>query len=402
MKVELQNIQFFPARGGIESYFYNVSKTLLKLGHEPSVFCAKHIASLPQKENIEDIEINRHKRFNLPLPFRLFNPIYYSTGLQRHINERIDKVDAFWSRHPYYCYATGKVLQRKKPLIYIQAFSFPRFLKINYKKDSLIKKIYIEGIIPQTYLIEKKALSLCDKVVTLSKSEQVEISSFYKMPTNKFLVVPPGVNLERFKPKEKNKVFMNKWNIKEDDYVILTVGRLTAQKNVQMLIKAFSKIRAKKVKLIIVGDGFQRRYLERLVNNLGIKEKTIFTGFRSDVEKFYNLADVFVCSSIYEGFGHVYLEAMASGVPCIGIKSDYPYTIVATEEIIEDGKSGFIVKRDSIEDMALKLDFLINDKKLQMRMSIYARHVCETKYRWESSVGNLLSLTKKIQGQLDE
>jgi len=396
MRIELQNIEFFPAKGGIESYLYNVSRTLLKLGHKPSIFCTKHIPNLLQKENIKGIEVIRHKRFNLPFPFRFFNPIHYAIGLQKYINERVNKVDAFWARHPYYCYATAKVVEKKKPVIFIQATPLPRFLKLNYQRISLANRIYTIGVIPQVYLIEKKALFSCNRIVTLSKSKKKEISDFYKISTNKFSVIPPGVDLERFKLREKDKDFMYKLGIKKNECVILTVGRLVASKNISMLLRAFSKMKIKNTKLIIVGDGFQKIYLQNLAKDLNIEKRVVFTGFIQEVEKFYNIADVFVCPSIYEGFGHVFLEAMASGLPCIGIKSDYPYTIVATEEIIEDGKSGFVVKRNAIEDMAVKLDLLINDRDLRNRMSNLARSICEKRYHWENSVNRLLLLTEEI------
>lgn len=397
MKIELQNIHFALGEGGIESYLYSVSKVLLKMGHSPSVFCARHTLDVPAEENIEGIKIIRHKRLNLPGQFKFFNPIYYSIGLQKYIGKRIDEADAFWTRHPYYCYATGKILENRKPLIFIQATPLPRFLKMNYQNSPLLKRIYTLGIMPQVYFVEKKALGLCDTVVTLSQSKKREISDFYKVPTDKFSVIPPGIDTERFKPVvEKNKDLMKKFGL-DNSYVVLTVGRLAASKNISMLLRAFSKLKTKNVKLLVAGDGFQKPCLQKLASDLSITKNVVFTGTVREVEKIYNLADIFVCPSVYEGFGHVYLEAMASGVPCIGIKSDYPHTIVATEEIIDDGRTGFIVDRYRIEKMAEQIDVLIDDKNLRRAMGTCARKTCEEKYLWEDSVNKLLDITKRLK-----
>ena len=79
-------------------------------------------------------------------------------------------------------------------------------------------------------------------------------------------------------------------------------------------------------------------------------------GNRADVERFYSIADVFVLPSTYEGFGQVFLEAMASGVPCIGLSSDYPNIIVACDEIIRDGRTGYLADPYSIDVLAEKIE----------------------------------------------
>lgn len=117
-----------------------------------------------------------------------------------------------------------------------------------------------------------------------------------------------------------------------------------------------------------------------------------FTGFRNDVQRFYSIADVFVLPSTYEGFGQVFLEAMASGVPCIGLKSNYPDIIVASDEIIINGKNGYLADPYSYDDLADKISSIILDPDLNNSMKDNARKICENSYSWDIHTENLLNI----------
>ena len=399
MRIQLQNMLFYPSFGGIETFLFNVGKVLIKLKHEPSIYCSQHKKELQKTELFQGIEIIRHPRPYLPFPATVFNPVYYVKKLKDYLKEDARDIDMIWSWHPYYCYASLKTFKGKKPIVYFQAFPFPRFLRNNFAHSNFAKEAYIKCIIPQAQLIEKKTIEMCDKISVVSYSEQKEISLFYGAPPSKFTVIPPGVDLEIFKPCVRNEDLLLKLGLNNDSKIVLTAGRLTPQKNIEMLIRAFSLIEDKNSYLIIIGDGWQRPYLEKLADSTGKRNRIKFLGFRQDIEKFFSIADVFVLPSKYEGFGIVFLEAMASGVPCIGLKSDFPRVTVATEEIIDDGETGYCVEPYSIEDMAFKIKNLIGNESLRKIMGSKARVVCEQKYSWERCVNSTLRLAnnEKLQ-----
>lgn len=138
IKVQLQNLLFYPAVGGIENYLYYVAKTLLKMGYRPQILCAKHKVDLPSKEIYENIEIIRHPVYKIPKIISTLTPIYYTKKIQEFLENNIKDIDVIWSRHPYYTYASCK-LEQKAPVIYIQATVFPLYVAYNYSKN-LIKK----------------------------------------------------------------------------------------------------------------------------------------------------------------------------------------------------------------------------------------------------------------------
>lgn len=393
MRVQLQNYTFYPALGGIENYLYYSSKSLLKMGHEPTILCSRHIPQLPETEKYEDINIVRHPVYS-PIIYPIY-PFYRTFRFQKFI-EKMVGIDIILSRHPHYAYASCKAL-KDIPTIYIQATVYPKYREMTTKSSSLISTLKNKSFIPQEKYIEKTAIELSDKVVVLSDMRLKEISDYYGTPKSKFAVIPPGVDLDRFKPRKKDYGLLTSLKIPTKAKIILTICRLAKGKNVEMIIKAFEKTNLKNSSyLVIVGDGPEKGKLEDLCTKLNLNQ-VIFVGRRNDVERFYSIADLFVLTSKYEGFGQVFLEAMASGVPCIGLKADYPEIIVASEEIILENENGFLADPYDFMDLAEKMDILISNDDLKLSMSEKARKTCEKHYSWDQHTKKLIKLIKSVE-----
>jgi len=105
----------------------------------------------------------------------------------------------------------------------------------------------------------------------------------------------------------------------EDDFVIGAVGRLARRKGFDVLVRAFERARLPGARLVIAGEGRERRRLQRLAG-----ERAVFTGFRRDVKDLYQAFDLFVCPSSYEPFGRVIAEALDGGVPVIASDAQGP------------------------------------------------------------------------------
>ena len=393
MNIQLQNILFYPSWGGIESYLYYTAKTLLSLGHTPSILCTRQDQSLAKQMDYEGINVLRHLRPNLPFPLTFFNPTYYVSQINKYLREIKSVPDRIISRHSYYCYASLKAFGEKVPITYIPANAFAEYLSRDYATAGFIKKTYIKAVIPQAYHIEKSVLKICQDIVVLSHSQKKAISDYYRVPNEKFRVIPPGIDMDRFQPNLMNRrVIREEWGIKERDTVVLTASRLTPEKNVLMLIDAFAALKKKDIFLIIAGDGWQKPVLEAKVRELGFCDQVRFIGMRKDMPQVYQGADIFVLCSRYEGFGHVYLEAMASGLPCIGLRSDPPRIVVATEEIIENEKSGFCVDPDKNDELVEKLSYLTENISQRKAMGLYARSICQRNFNWNSNTKKILNI----------
>lgn len=156
-------------------------------------------------------------------------------------------------------------------------------------------------------------------------------------------VVPTGINLRKFDRnnfvKEEIVALREQFGVKETDKVILYLGRISKEKNLQEVIDAMPEYLSDKdnVKFLIVGNGPDKERLYDLVQELGLAHKIIFTGEQpwDIIAKFYQLGDVFVSASNSETQGLTYIEAMASGLPVVA-KEDR-----CLDDILFDGVNGY-------------------------------------------------------------
>ncbi len=161
----------------------------------------------------------------------------------------------------------------------------------------------------------------------------------------------------------------NHLNIKREK-IVLAVGRLNPVKGFDLLIKAFAKVKNRDWRLRVVGDGREREKLEKLVKKLNLEERVKLIGLVKDVELEYKRASIFVLSSRTEGFPGVLCEAMGYG--CAVISFDSPS---APREIITDKKDGILVKPNSIEELASKIDYLIDNPKIRDNLAQNAQKI---------------------------
>ena len=167
------------------------------------------------------------------------------------------------------------------------------------------------------WFVSKRA----DRIITVSESTKRDLLKFYKMDESKITVVHLGVGKEFVKktPSEIDYLY-EKYNIPRDKKILLYVGNLLPHKNLNKLLEGFAQMNGKEnSRLVLVGKAFDGRTRETREKELGIKDITIHAGMVSqeDLVSFYNLADLFVLPSLYEGFGLPVLEALACGTPVI-------------------------------------------------------------------------------------
>lgn len=203
--------------------------------------------------------------------------------------------------------------------------------------------------------------NVCDYVVAPADYVKEELIEFgVKKP---IIVIPNGVDTKKFKP-EKSGYLKNKLGLNENDKIVIYVGRLAKEKSVDFLIKSFAFIKNPNTYFVIVGDGPERKNLEKLIKKLNLDKKIILLGFveHAMLSQIYNSADVFVFGSQTETQGLVVMEAMACGLPVITVKDK------VFEQFIENGVDGFIVEKNN-KEFADKLKEILTDKNLSEQIS---------------------------------
>ena len=196
----------------------------------------------------------------------------------------------------------------------------------------------------------------------------------------KIKVIPNAVDSSEFK---KTSSSYDIKGITKDDWVVTVVGSLQKRKEQVDAIKAISLAREKipNIKLLLVGTDLNnfKEYLEKMAVELNLHDKVVFTGYKSNIPQILSGCKALLVPSS-EAFGRVTIEAMAVGVPVIGVNKG------ATKEIIQDGVTGYIVKYHNSEDMAEKIIQLYNNPGFQMEVEKISRKIVVTKYNLENYV----------------
>ncbi|MDZ7828836.1 MAG: glycosyltransferase [Halofilum sp. (in: g-proteobacteria)] len=177
-----------------------------------------------------------------------------------------------------------------------------------------------------------------DAVVATSEGVAADIIKISGIMPNRVHVIPIPVISEDFVRLAQEKA-NHRWFDESGIPVIIGVGRLTPQKDFFTLIRAFSILRRSiDARLLILGEGSERSELLRLANELGVVDSIDLPGFVSNPHAWMRQADIFVLSSVWEGFGIVLVEAMGVGTPVVS--TDCPH---GPREILEDGRWGPLV-----------------------------------------------------------
>jgi len=181
------------------------------------------------------------------------------------------------------------------------------------------------------------------------------------------IVVPSSADPSFFKPLNSRALLRQKWRIEPWKRVVLTVCRLDKNKGVDILMNSIKLLNSNDVDLLVVGEGEERKSLEKLSASLGMQKNVAFLGFRERGEllELYNLADLFALASYSEGLPRVLIEAMACG--CVPVVT----SVGSTAKVVVDGFNGFTVRAGDYEEFAEKINniLLLPEEKLKMMRS---------------------------------
>jgi len=242
--------------------------------------------------------------------------------------------------------------------------------------------------------IEWWAMYEANRVIVCSQSMKNEICDHFNLPKDKVDVIPNAIDATKYQIPVDREAVRQRYGVGWGEKLILCVGRLVPQKGIEYFIQAIPAIakRYPEAKFVIVGEGWSRDILEAEAKASGENRKIQFTGFASDREviELMTSADALVVPSVYEPFGIVALEGMATGVPVVASK------VGGLSEVIEHDRTGIFVYPKNPESIAWGIDRVLSDPDHAKWLIENAKEKLHKAYSWEAVAMKTVDVYRKV------
>jgi len=361
--------------GGYDRWAASLSRHLADRGNEVTVLARRPGHHVAAEETIDGVHVRRFEPKPVPGWLWMFGRSISTAGAKPDLRECEGHYDAAVS-HPFFVrfvtscapslpcvYRAGGTLRGSRQW---EEFARPT--------GSLKIRAFACLSFRQMLRREKQAIRRADRIVSPSDNVRRQLHHYYGVPPEAVTLIPHGVDPDRFTPAPRGR---------DDEFRIVTVGRLDSVKNHMLLIEAVALAEHReRMRVRLVGDGDLRERLEQRVDELGLRRQVELIGHCEDVLSQYQWADVFAHPSIYEAFGIALLEAMSCELPCVGLKRRPPRVWVANDEIIDDGVTGALAGDEDPRTFADVLDRLAGQPELCRRMGRAGRQRVEQYFTW--------------------
>ena len=214
--------------------------------------------------------------------------------------------------------------------------------------------------------LEQELARSSDALIAVSPEVRDDLVALGVAPAEKIAVIRLGLDLDQrlATPPGAADALRAELGVPDERFLVGWLGRMTEIKRADELLRAFAHLRegGADADLLLVGDGPLRADLEVLASELGIRDRTHFTGFRSDVGTIYAASDAIALTSANEGTPVSVIEAQAAGKPVVSTD------VGGVRDIVTDGVSGFVVPPGDVDAVADKLRLLADDPELRARL----------------------------------
>jgi glycosyltransferase involved in cell wall biosynthesis len=232
--------------------------------------------------------------------------------------------------------------------------------------------------------MKRLTVPFVDRIICVAHAQKNYLVEKRGFPPEKLEVIYNGIDLAKFDPRKGSRFRKSEFSIPEESPVVGIIAALRPEKAHHIFLKAAKRIAADiaDARFMIVGDGEERTNLEHIARELGIAEKTVFTGVRTDVPEILSLLDVAVLCSypVVETFPVSLLEAMAMEVPVVATR------VSGIPEMVEEGKNGFLVPVGDDKALAEAVSRLLSDRGMARRMGALGRRKVEENFTIQKTV----------------
>jgi len=311
MKIGLFTDTYYPQINGVATSVLILKENLETLGHQVYVFTTTDPNATKNERNV-------YRMPSIPFASARRLGMFYHPGLVKFINGLA--LDVIHTHTEFSLGVFGRFMARKLniPLLHTYHTIYEDYTHyiVKFKIFDFIAKNTARKISANFCNSVDKVIVPTEKVKQLLRSYKVK---------QHISVIPTGIELSKFSAFNKSsmevKKLRNDLNIREKDRVLLYIGRISEEKNIEELLLSMKPLLISNgdIKFLLIGDGLEKNNLEELSKKLGIYNHTIFAGEKpwDSIGKYYQLGDVFVSASQSETQGLTYIEALASGLPVV-------------------------------------------------------------------------------------
>lgn len=375
MKILLTSDWYHPIVNGVVMSVLNLKKELEEMGHDVRILT---LASSYQSYHRDDVYYIKS------VPLYVYPNTRFTVGPSFTVQEemRAWMPDIVHSNCEFFTFQYAKEIAAKFqiPLIHTYHTIYEHYTA--YIKGA---QQISSALIP---VFSKQRLKSCSAIIAPTSKVKDTLRG-YEIK-NRIEVIPTGLDLSRFSDRlsdEKRRAMRREWNIPEDAFLLVNLGRMAQEKNIHELFNYVSHMVSDHPNLyfLLVGDGPYRDKLEEIGEELGIASRLRFTGMvpPDTTVHYYQMADLFVSASVSETQGLTYIEALASAKPLL-VRRDQ-----CLVDVLEEGKNGYFF--DDYDGFAHTLVQIMEQSDLLAALSDYAEK-CSIQFSKEIFAKRVLAL----------
>jgi 1,2-diacylglycerol 3-alpha-glucosyltransferase len=372
MKILLSTECYAPVINGVVTSVMNLERELMELGHEVRILTLSTTNQSYRKDHVTYIRSVGAGKLYPGARFTLRTD-------NECIEELIDwQPDIIHSQCEFSTFLMAKQIAKKVQIPIVHTYhtvyeDYTHYFSPNKKWGKAMVALFTRVILKNTECV----------IAPTNKVRSLLVEYGVNRPIH---VIPTGINLKQITIPidEQDKQMLRKQiGIPDHHRVLLFVGRLAKEKNIEEIIWYLSKVDQQTVSLLIVGDGPHRGALEQYAKKLGMTNQVHFVGMVSpkEISSYYQLGDVFVSASNSETQGLTYVEALANGVPALCRKD------ACLDEVIKDGVNGW--QYSVFEEFAEKLQDILSQNDQYQRLSNHARAGAISNYSSDAFAGKV-------------
>ena len=349
MRIGFFSESYKPYVSGVVKSIESFTEELNKKGHEVFIFAPDYPRVEEEAESnifrIKSLPAPTHPEFRLPLPLA---PAWKKKAAALNL-------DIIHTHSPFIMGWLAKSTAKKLDLPLI--FTYHTLYEKYSHYVPLVQKLVQKATLKYT----RKYCDYCELII--APSDYVKKRLRQQQVSTPILTIPTGIDISLYENRDPSWI-RKEYSLNQEDNLLLFVGRLGREKNIDFLLQAFSEIlnNINHTKLMIVGEGPYKENLIQLSRELGLQQEVIFTGLQphARVIDFYLDSDLFVFPSLTETQGLVILEAMAGNLPVVAVDA------AGATGVVEEGVNGLLVGKDEYDFAQAVIQLLTHEKRYNL------------------------------------